>query len=149
MLLFFYGKHTQCCMRTIKTIVRKGLDERLPILREAKVMAIRPTHGWLRAVREAIGARQETVAKRMGVQRQSYARLEKTETRGAISLSTLQKAAEAMDCDVVYYLVPRATVATNYTELARKHDPKFKYLQASEHSMALEDQAVGDLKPTP
>jgi predicted DNA-binding mobile mystery protein A len=137
------------CVNTMKAIVRKGLDERLPILRAAKAAAIRPTRGWLRAVREAIGARQEAIAKRMSVKRQSYAHLETTEARGTISLSTLQKAAEAMDCDVVYYLVPRATVAQNYAELARKHDPKFRHLQASEHSMALEDQAVGDLKPKP
>lgn len=136
-------------MNEMKAIVRKGLDERLPILREATTVAIRPTRGWLRAVREAIGARQEAVAKRMSVQRQSYARLETTEPRGTISLSTLQKAAAAMDCDVVYYLVPRTGVAKTYAELARRHDPKFKHLQASEHSMALEDQAVGDLKPRP
>ncbi len=136
-------------MNDMKAIIRKGLDERLPILREATTAAIRPTRGWLRAVREAIGARQDAIAKRMSVQRQSYARLETTEARGAISLSTLQKAAAAMDCDVVYYLVPRAGVAETYAELARKHDPKFKHLKASEHSMALEDQAVGDLKPQP
>jgi predicted DNA-binding mobile mystery protein A len=136
-------------MSIMKEIVRKGLDDRLPILREAKTAAIRPTRGWLRAVREAIGARQETIAKRMSVRRQSYARLETTEARGSISLGSLQKAAEAMDCDVVYYLVPRAMVAKNYAELAQKHDPNFKHLQASEHSMVLEDQAVGDLKPKP
>ena len=119
-------------MKIVKDIVRRGLDERLPVLREAKAAAIRPTRGWLRAVREAIGARQEAIAKRMGVQRQSYARLETTETRGTISLSTLQKAAEAMDCDVIYYLVPRTAVAKNYVELARKHDPKFRHLQARE-----------------
>ncbi len=40
-------------------------------------------------------------------------------------------------------------MAGNYAALARKHDPNFKHLQAAEHSMALEDQAVGDLKPKP
>ena len=137
------------CMSTIKDIVRKGLDERLPKLREAKSSAIRPTRGWLRAVREAVGAKQEAVATKMGIQRQSYARMENTESQGSISLSTLEKAADAMDCDVVYYLVPRESVARSYADLARKHDPKFQHLRASEHSMALEDQAVGDLKRKP
>lgn len=49
-----------------------------------------------------------------------------------------------MDCDLVYYLVPRAT---SFGELATRLDPTFGYLQASEHSMALEGQAVGDLPP--
>lgn len=134
-------------MKAIDTIVREGLDARLPQLLKARESALRPTRGWLRAVREAIGANQHTVAKRMGVKRQSYARLEDTEAQASISLGSLQKAAEAMDCEVVYYLVPRPSVAGNYTELARKHDPKFAHLQASEHSMALEGQAVGDLTP--
>lgn len=136
-------------MKAITAIVRQGLDDRLPELLNARKSAVRPTRGWLRAVREAIDAKQHAVAKRMGVKRQSYARLEETETQGSISLASLQKAAEAMDCEVVYYLVPRPAVAANYTELARQHDPKFKHLQAAEHSMALENQAVGDLKPKP
>ncbi len=134
-------------MKAIAAIVRQGLDSRLPELLKAKDSAPRPARGWLRAVREAIGANQAAVAHGMGVKRQSYARLEETEAAGAISLASLQKAADAMDCEVVYYLVPRTAVAGNYTELARKHDPKFKHLEATEHSMALEDQAVGDLKP--
>lgn len=57
---------------------------------------------------------------------------------------SLQRAAEAMDCDLVYYLVPRAK---SFGELATRLDPAFAHLQASEHSMALEGQAVGDLPP--
>ena len=136
-------------MNAIADIVRQGLDNRLPQLQKAKESAVRPTRGWLRAAREAIGAKQGAVAKRMGVKRQSYARLEATEARGSISLGSLQKAADAMDCEVIYYLVPKAAVAANYAELATRHDPTFKHLQAAEHSMALEDQAVGDLKPKP
>jgi predicted DNA-binding mobile mystery protein A len=136
-------------MHAINDLIRYGLDNRLQQLQKAKASAIRPTRGWLRAVRKAIGANQDAVAKRMGVKRQSYARLEATEARGSISLSSLQKAADAMDCEVIYYLVPKPAVAANYTELAKKHDPTFKHLKAAEHSMALEDQAVGDLTPKP
>lgn len=136
-------------MKAIAAIVRQGLDARLPELLNAQKSAVRPTRGWLRAVREAIGAKQEAVAKHMGVKRQTYARLEETETQGSLSLASLQKAAAAMDCEVVYYLVPKPALARNYTELASKHDPKFRHLQATEHSMALENQAVGDLKPKP
>lgn len=136
-------------MNAIRDIVRQGLDKRLLPLQTARESAVRPTRGWLRAVREAIGAKQGAVAKRMGVKRQSYARLEQTEAQGSISLGSLQKAADAMDCEVIYYLVPKPAVAANYTELAKRHDPTFQHLKAAEHSMALEDQAVGDLKPKP
>ena len=136
-------------MNVIAELVRQGLNERLPPLIKAAASAPRPACGWLHAVREAIGMRQGTVAKAMGVKRQSYARLEKSEAKYSISLSSLQKAANAMDCDVVYFLVPRAAVAANYTELARKHDPRLRHLHAAEHSMAVEGQAVGDQNPKP
>lgn len=133
------------CMKKMAKIVRDGLDARLPLLRGAQSAAMRPTRGWLRAVREAIGAKQEDIARKMGVKRQSYARLEATETRGGVSLTSLQNAADALDCEVVYYFMPRPSVASTYAELAGRHDPKLRHLRASEHSMALEDQAVGDL----
>ena len=64
-----------------------------------------------------------------------------------ISLKSLQRAAEAMECEVVYFVVPRVGVAESFADLATRHDPARVYLAAPEHSMALEGQAVGDLNP--
>ena len=98
-------------------------------------------------MRDAIGLSQDQVAKKLGIKRQSYADTERAEQSGSISINTLQRAADAMDCELVYFMVPRETVARTYAELAQIHDPMFKHLQATEHSMALEGQSVGDLKP--
>lgn len=54
-----------------------------------------------------------------------------------------------MDCEVVEFLVPRATVAESYADLPAKNDPVLGRLLAPEHPMALEGQAVGDRMPTP
>jgi predicted DNA-binding mobile mystery protein A len=126
-------------------IVRSGLEQRLGALKAARAFAQRPARGWLRAVREATGIGQEAIARKLGVKRQSYVQLEEAEARGAITLASLQRAAEAMECELVYFVIPRESVARSYSELAKVHDPDFKHLQASEHSMALEGQAVGDL----
>lgn len=131
----------------LQSVLVAGLDARIPALRPAQASALKPARGWLRAVRSVLGISQEQVAKKIAMTRQSYADLEAAEQRGAISLNSLQRAAEAMDCELLYFLVPRETVARTYSELAQVHDPMFKHLQASEHSMALENQAVGDLKP--
>jgi len=130
-----------------QNVLATGLDARIPALRPAQTSALKPARGWLRAVRSVLGFSQEQVAKKIAMTRQSYAGLEAAEQRGAISLNSLQRAAEAMDCELVYFLVPRETIARTYSELAQIHDPAFKHLQASEHSMRLENQAVGDLKP--
>ena len=131
----------------LQSVLATGLDARIPALRQAQASAMKPARGWLRAVRSVLGISQEQVAKKIAMPRQSYADFEAAEQRGAISLNSLQRAAEAMDCELIYFLVPRETVARTYGELAQVHDPMFRHLQASEHSMALENQAVGDLQP--
>jgi predicted DNA-binding mobile mystery protein A len=136
-----------CMKKDMAEIIRRGLEQRLPTLRAAQVAARKPARGWLRAVRDAVGLSQHEVASRLGVTRQSYAGLETAEACGAISLNSLERAAGAMDCELVLFLVPRESAARSFGDLARRHDPDFKHLQASEHSMLLEGQAVGDLKP--
>ena len=131
----------------VRGLIRKGLDQRVAALKSTAAHAQRPARGWLRAVREAIGLKQATVARTIGVTRPSYRDLESSEARGSISLSSLTRAAEAMDCELVYFLVPRDAVAKTFGELALRHDSAMKHLHASEHSMALEGQAVGDLAP--
>lgn len=131
----------------IAQIVRRGLDQRVSALNAASREAKKPARGWLRAVRDAVALSQDQVARKLGIRRQSYSDLELAEERGSASLNSVQRAAEAMDCELIYFIVPRESVAGTYSELARIHDPKFRYLQASEHSMALEGQSVGDLKP--
>lgn len=131
----------------IRDLILRGLDQALAPLQPARAAARRPVRGWLRAVRESTALTQATLAAKLGLTRQSYAALETSEARGAISLSSLQRAAEAMDCELVYFLVPRAAVATSFTALAAHHDPARAHLLATEHSMSLEGQAVGDLTP--
>jgi predicted DNA-binding mobile mystery protein A len=66
-----------------------------------------PADGWLRQVRRARGVTQQSLADALGCKRQACAQLERSEARGAISLYSLRKAAAAMDCELVYALVPR------------------------------------------
>lgn len=75
----------------------------------------------------------------MGVKRQSYAQFEAAEERGTLSVASLAKAAEAMGCELVYFIVPRPSVAGTYAELAQTHDPAAMHLRATDHSMALKD----------
>jgi predicted DNA-binding mobile mystery protein A len=129
----------------VRDIVLKGLNDQIGPLLSARAAVRRPVHGWLRAIRESTALTQAGVATKLGLSRQSYAALETSEARGAISLNSLQRAADAMDCEVVYFLVPRPGVADTFSALATHHDPDRAHLVATEHSMSLEGQAVGDL----
>lgn len=131
-----------------RNIIRNALDQQTSVMHDARTSIRRPGWGWLQGVREAIGLKQTEVAKTIGVTRQSYAQLERAEANRSISLKSLDKAAEAMDCEVVYFLVPKEAAGRTFAELAQRHDPVFKHLRKTEHSMSLEGQAVGDLKKT-
>lgn len=95
-------------------------------------------------MREAIGATQGRVATKAGIKRQSYAQFEVAEESGSLSLDSLRRAAAAMDCELLYCLVPREAVADSFSGLAAIHDPAAAHLKATEHSMALRE-SNGDL----
>lgn len=118
---------------------RKYLDKRLSPLINTDAFA-RPPRGWVKAIREALGMTTAQLAKRLGIAQPSAVGLEKAEAAKAITLETLERAARALDCTLVYALVPRqpleAIVQQRASEKARTR------LRTISHSMALEDQRV-------
>jgi predicted DNA-binding mobile mystery protein A len=119
---------------------RRSLDRALAPFRKAPHRA--PPRGWIRALRDALGMTAEQLGERMGVKQPSVQRLELSEAEGTIQLSSLRKAAEALDCEVVYALVPRRTLRETYEAAALK--VARRELGLVGHTMALEDQATFD-----
>jgi len=66
----------------------------------------RPPEGWLRAMRLATGISTEKIAETMDFSRQMVFQAERSEQRRTISLRNLEKMGRALECDVVYGLVP-------------------------------------------
>jgi predicted DNA-binding mobile mystery protein A len=124
-----------------KQRARQRLDERLLALKpEDRFHA--PPKGWLRAIRDAVGMTGVQFAKRLGIRPQSVEALEKSEATGAIQLKTLRRAAEALDCRLVYALVPNDSLSAMVDARARKlamHD-----LGRVAHTMKLEAQGTSD-----
>jgi len=131
-------------MGNLKNLV--AVDSNLPLLRQAQTAASIPENGWLRAVRTAAGLSQGSVAEKISMTRQAYAGLESSEARGAISIASLRRAAEAMDCELVYYIVPRegANEGTS-REIAKNSDPDSGQQEAPGHPTMLEEDAASDL----
>ena len=84
----------------------------------------------------------EQLGERLGITQPSVQRLEQSEAEDTIQLNTLRRVAEALDCEVVYALVPRENLQKVYDRAAR--EVARRELGAISHSMALEDQAVED-----
>jgi len=86
----------------------KQLDRALKPFRAAAKNP-RPQKGWLRAIREAAGISASEVARTLKTSRQLPVQLEKAEAEDRITLRSLRAAANALGCELVYALVPRAS----------------------------------------
>ena len=80
----------------------------------------RPPRGWIRAIRDSLGMSSTELAHRMAVGQATVSGLEQSEVRGTIRLDSLQRAARALDCDVLYYFVPRTTLDDAVRAQARR-----------------------------
>ena len=123
----------------LKNIRLRQLDSKLSAARRC-APADPPRHGWIRAIREALGMTSPQLAKRLGATRQGVADLERREVLGTVTLGALRRAADALDCNVVYAVVPRASLRE-----MRKHQAQqraARQLGSVAHSMRLEAQDV-------
>ena len=100
-----------------------------------------PRRGWVRAIKEALGMTSQQLATRVGVTApQTVEDMQEYEVSGTIKLQTLRKLAEALDCQLVYALVPRKPLEEIRRARARLLAARF--LKRVSHTMKLEDQAV-------
>lgn len=118
---------------------RARLDERFKEMGPAKQFAP-PVRGWIKAIREALGMSTAQLARRLGVRQPSVIAIEQSEAKGTIELATLRRIAEALDCTLVYALVPNKPLDDTVRERARLFARRRR--EPVEHSMTLEDQKV-------
>ena len=101
----------------------------------------RPPRGWIRAIRRAIGMSGPQLASRLGISPPGVFSMEASEASYKITLKTLNKAAAALDCTVVYALVPNTSlkkmVATQARNIAQA------LVRSVAHSMKIENQLPG------
>ena len=120
-------------------LARKNLDRRLAKLRPADQWA-RPPRGWLRAIRDALGMTAAQMAVRLGVSQPRILALEQDEVRAAVTLKTLSRAAQALDCTLVYVLMPNQPLE----EMVQKRANRVaaERIASVDHTMRLENQGL-------
>lgn len=119
-----------------KEIIEKKLIPWLNIRREKT-----PPSGWVSAIRGALGINARQLADLLNVDSSVVIRMEAREKQKKISLELLEKAATAMNCKLIYALVPN----DNYESLDVILDQRAmgvakQLVQKVEHSMLLESQ---------
>jgi len=121
----------------MKNMVMQQLDQQLSELKSLKTVQS-PMRGWLRAIRDALGMSGPQMARRMSVTKQRISLMEKAEVNGSATLNSMRQAAEALDCQFVYAVVPRDSLNATVERQARKKAEKEQAYTS--HSMLLEDQ---------
>ena len=122
-----------------RATARRQLDKRLSSLQNRELF-VRPPRGWLKAIREALGMTTSQLGQRLGVVQSRVVAIEQAESKGSITLKSLEKAAQALDCRLVYALVPEQPledmIKKRASLLAKNR------LKSASHTMALEAQGV-------
>ena len=100
----------------------------------------RPREGWLKTIRQALGMSSSILAQRLHCSRSNIIKMEQRETKGTISLESLDTVAQAMNCKLVYCIVPVKPLENQLEEQARLLAKK--RIMAINHSMKLEEQGL-------
>ncbi|MEO8194466.1 MAG: mobile mystery protein A [Gemmatimonadales bacterium] len=119
---------------------RQQMDSVFDSLRGAFSPVKTPKIGWLRAVRESLGMTSGQLGKRLGVTHANVLLMEDREREGRITLGTLRKAADALGCDVHYFIVPRMSLARMVSDRAQRIAKT--RINTVAHTMSLEGQPI-------
>lgn len=116
----------------------RAIDMRLTLVRTWPVD--RPPRGWLRAIRDALGLTTKQLALRLGVSQPRVVALEQGEVNETVTLASLRRAAEALDCTLVYAILPNRPLVDTLRERAEKVADA--QMARMDHTMGLENQAL-------
>lgn len=122
----------------------KQLDKQLKEWQTTRNQFGKPQAGWIKTIRCALCMSVEQLANRLGLTRARIVQLEKAEANDAVTLRTLRKAADAMECELVYVIVPKGkstleTIINNRAALIAD-----ERISRVAHSMALEKQSLDE-----
>ncbi|HLC07545.1 MAG TPA: mobile mystery protein A [Candidatus Babeliales bacterium] len=122
-----------------KKLMRKQVQESLNDFLMLAQKPI-PPKGWIRTIRDALGMSSSVLAKRLNCNRANVTLMEQREKKGSISLETLEQVAKALDCKLIYCLVPIESLDKTLEKQARL--VARKRVKAINHSMKLEQQGL-------
>lgn len=114
---------------------RKQLDE---LLAGKDLPQLR--RGYIREIRDALEMSSYQLADRMRLSQSSVKQLEDSERRGAITLKSLERVAEALGCKLVYGLIPKASLEQTVKQQALRKAAEIT--AGVVRTMALEQQSV-------
>lgn len=102
----------------------------------------KPRAGWIKTLRVALSMSAEQFASRLGLTRGRINQLESAEIHNAVTLRTLNDAANALGCELVYAIVPKGNSTLESIIKTRAQQIAKERVARVAHTMSLEAQSV-------
>ncbi len=100
-----------------------------------------PGRGWIKAIRESLMMTSTQLAGRMNIAQAAVINMELREAKKTISLDTLERAAAALNCKLVYAIIP-IDESLEKTLDKQVFKAAIEIAKLTTHSMSLENQSV-------
>ncbi len=126
-------------MKNKKKLIREQLDSKLQMFEPLKNISP-PIKGWVCAIKDALGMNGRQLADRMGEHRSRTKQIEQQELIGSVTIKTMRRTAEALDCAFVYGFIPKTSLEE--TLRAQAKQVAAKRLAEANQTMALEAQSI-------
>ena len=137
--MYYYIIIERLSMKPTNELVIAQAERRLvPIRRSLEEFKVKP--GWIKYLRTVLRMSLKDLAKRSGVSLPTAAQAERREEKGNLTIKTLKKMAQAMDCELVYAFVPKGKIKMLLKE--KSVEKARALLQRADTHMLLEDQRV-------
>lgn len=121
-----------------KKLQIEQLENKLSGFNTAQKVVAPPT-GWLRAVRVSLGMSLQQLAHKLSITKQSVQEIELREKEGNITLKSLREAANALDMQLVYGLVPKDGSIEKLID-RKARELATRIVSRASNTMKLEDQ---------
>ena len=126
--------------RNQRKIIERKLKAWLPLRKDQP-----PPSGWIKAIRGALGINASQLAARLGMKHSAILKFEQRETMGKVTLETLEKVAQAMNCRLIYSIVPKDPYPSLDSILEEQANIVAKNLVSKvNHTMRLEQQGLSN-----
>ena len=117
-----------------KKQLRKSYKKKFDLLKPNIIE--KPSQGWIKTIRKILGMTTIQLAKRLGINQSRIVRMEQNENN--LKISTLEKIADALNCDFVYMFVPKEDIDEVIYNQAQKK--ALKIFNKVNTNMGLENQ---------
>lgn len=124
-------------------LMRRQIDKNLEKINITHETKHPPKKGWIKIIREALGMTASQLSRRMKISPAAINKAEKNEELGNISINTMKKFAEKLECEFVYFLIPKeGSLSKTVEKKTLQYSTKINN-QAS-HTMSLEEQSISN-----